>query len=63
MELISEYLFFFLFCFWGWVGGEDRSWFADPFFLRSPEWNRTDAQIIGPGQPYSWESSWTFGLL
>ena len=29
----------------------------------SPEWGRVDAQILGPGEKYSWESSWTFGLL
>ncbi len=29
----------------------------------SPEWNRTEAQITGPGKTYSWESSWTFSLL
>jgi hypothetical protein len=29
----------------------------------SPEWNRTDAQITGPGENYYWESSWSFGNL
>lgn len=28
-----------------------------------PEWDRMDKQIFGPGQTYSWESSWTFGVL
>lgn len=28
--------------------------------LRSPEWGRKDAQITGPGETYSWESSWEF---
>ncbi len=27
----------------------------------SPEWNRK--QVYGPGEKYSWESSWTFGVL
>ena len=27
------------------------------------EWGRVDAQITGPGEVYSWESSWTFGNL
>ncbi|KAK3897029.1 galactose mutarotase-like domain-containing protein [Staphylotrichum tortipilum] len=39
---------------------EAQDW---PDGINHPEWNRTAAQIIGPGQPYSWESSWTFGLL
>lgn len=31
--------------------------------FNSPEWGRADAQLLGPGEKYSWESSWTFGLL
>ncbi|KAH8899985.1 aldose 1-epimerase [Thozetella sp. PMI_491] len=31
--------------------------------INHPEWNRTDAQITGPGKTYDWESSWTFGTL
>lgn len=31
--------------------------------MDSPEWGRVDKQILGPGQTYSWESSWTFGLV
>ncbi|KAK3312856.1 galactose mutarotase-like domain-containing protein [Apodospora peruviana] len=34
-----------------------------PDGINHPEWNRTDAQILGPGETYNWESSWTFGLL
>lgn len=29
----------------------------------SPEWDRLDTQITGPGEVYTWESSWTFGLV
>ncbi len=29
----------------------------------SPEWGRRNAQITGPKQTYSWESSWTFTNL
>ena len=29
--------------------------------INHPEWNRTEAQITGPSEKYSWESSWTFG--
>lgn len=29
----------------------------------SPEWGRTEAQILGPDETYNWESSWTFSLL
>lgn len=29
----------------------------------SPEWNRLDAQITGPGEVYTWKSSWAFGLM
>ncbi|KAI0592823.1 galactose mutarotase-like domain-containing protein [Biscogniauxia sp. FL1348] len=31
--------------------------------INHPEWGRVDKQIVGPGDTYSWESSWTFGLL
>ncbi|KAI5920376.1 galactose mutarotase-like domain-containing protein [Camillea tinctor] len=31
--------------------------------INHPEWGRVDKQIAGPGDAYSWESSWTFGLL
>ncbi|CAJ2511850.1 Uu.00g074750.m01.CDS01 [Anthostomella pinea] len=31
--------------------------------INHPEWGRLDAQITGPGEAYSWESSWTFGML
>ncbi|KAH9896193.1 galactose mutarotase-like protein [Xylariomycetidae sp. FL2044] len=31
--------------------------------INHPEWERVDAQITGPGDTYSWESSWTFGLV
>ncbi|KFY86256.1 hypothetical protein V500_07759 [Pseudogymnoascus sp. VKM F-4518 (FW-2643)] len=31
--------------------------------INHPEWDRLDKQIFGPGQEYSWESSWTFGTL
>ncbi|KAI6087417.1 galactose mutarotase-like protein [Hypoxylon rubiginosum] len=31
--------------------------------INHPEWGRLDKQISGPGQKYSWESSWTFGNL
>ncbi|KAK0630426.1 galactose mutarotase-like domain-containing protein [Bombardia bombarda] len=34
-----------------------------PDGINHPEWNRTTAQILGPGQTYDWESSWTFGLV
>jgi len=34
-----------------------------PDGINHPEWNRTDAEITGPGKTYSWESSWTFGTL
>lgn len=30
---------------------------------RSPEWGRKEEQITGPGEVYTWESSWEFGLL
>jgi hypothetical protein len=29
----------------------------------SPEWGRTEAQILSPGKTITWEASWTFGLL
>ncbi|KAI2467809.1 galactose mutarotase-like protein [Annulohypoxylon bovei var. microspora] len=31
--------------------------------INHPEWGRVEKQITGPGQAYSWESSWTFGNL
>ncbi|KAI1388619.1 galactose mutarotase-like protein [Hypoxylon trugodes] len=31
--------------------------------INHPEWGRVEKQITGPGQKYSWESSWTFGTL
>lgn len=31
--------------------------------FNSPEWGRVDAQISGPGDKYTWESSWTFSNL
>ncbi|KAI2624551.1 galactose mutarotase-like protein [Hypomontagnella submonticulosa] len=31
--------------------------------INHPEWERVEKQITGPGQTYSWESSWTFGTL
>ncbi|KAI1652349.1 galactose mutarotase-like protein [Daldinia loculata] len=31
--------------------------------INHPEWGRVEEQITGPGQKYSWESSWTFGTL
>ncbi|KAK0647990.1 galactose mutarotase-like domain-containing protein [Cercophora newfieldiana] len=31
--------------------------------INRPEWGRVDAQITGPGEVYSWETSWTFGLM
>ncbi|ORY58041.1 aldose 1-epimerase [Pseudomassariella vexata] len=34
-----------------------------PDGINHPEWNRTDAEITGPGETYSWESSWTFSTL
>jgi len=34
-----------------------------PDGINHPEWGRVDAQLLGPGQKYNWESSWTFGLL
>ncbi|KAL2151028.1 hypothetical protein VTH82DRAFT_6126 [Thermothelomyces myriococcoides] len=34
-----------------------------PDGINHPEWERLDAQIWGPGETYTWESSWTFGLL
>ncbi|KAK3938888.1 galactose mutarotase-like domain-containing protein [Diplogelasinospora grovesii] len=34
-----------------------------PDGINHPEWNRTAAQITGPGQKYDWASSWTFGTL
>ncbi|KAK4237116.1 galactose mutarotase-like domain-containing protein [Achaetomium macrosporum] len=39
---------------------EAQDW---PDGINHPEWNRTRAQIYGPGRTYNWESSWTFGLL
>ncbi|KAK0725531.1 galactose mutarotase-like domain-containing protein [Lasiosphaeris hirsuta] len=34
-----------------------------PDGINKPEWNRTEAQILGPGETYNWQSSWTFSLL
>ncbi|PKS05925.1 hypothetical protein jhhlp_007758 [Lomentospora prolificans] len=34
-----------------------------PDGINNPEWDRLDAQITGPDELYTWESSWTFGLL
>ncbi|KAH9992871.1 galactose mutarotase-like domain-containing protein [Xylariaceae sp. FL0662B] len=31
--------------------------------INHPEWGHVDAQITAPGETYSWESSWTFGIL
>jgi aldose 1-epimerase len=31
--------------------------------INHPEWKRKQAQITGPKETYSWESSWTFGLI
>jgi aldose 1-epimerase len=31
--------------------------------INHPEWGRVDAQISGPGDKYTWESSWTFSNL
>ncbi|KAI1345714.1 aldose 1-epimerase [Xylaria sp. FL0043] len=31
--------------------------------INHPEWGRRNAQITGPGQAYSWKSSWTFTKL
>ncbi|KAI9897851.1 hypothetical protein N3K66_007707 [Trichothecium roseum] len=31
--------------------------------INHPEWGRKEKQITGPGQVYTWESSWEFGLL
>ncbi|KAI1139943.1 galactose mutarotase-like protein [Hypoxylon sp. FL0543] len=31
--------------------------------INHPEWGRVDKEITGPGQTYTWESSWTFGNL
>ncbi|KAB5585553.1 galactose mutarotase-like protein [Coniochaeta sp. 2T2.1] len=31
--------------------------------INHPEWGRVDAEITGPGEEYSWESSWTFSTL
>jgi hypothetical protein len=58
MGLTSEFIFLFFFGVFLFVTRP-----ADDGLCGSPEWNRTKAQIYGPGQTYSWESSWTFGLL
>ena len=29
----------------------------------SPEWGRKEAQILNPGETYTWEASWTFGVF
>lgn len=34
-----------------------------PDGINRPEWGRQEAQLLGPGEKYSWESSWTFGLV
>ncbi|EAA34001.2 galactose mutarotase-like protein [Neurospora crassa] len=34
-----------------------------PDGINHPEWGRVDKQILGPGEEYSWESSWTFRLV
>ncbi|SPO01429.1 related to Rds1 protein [Cephalotrichum gorgonifer] len=34
-----------------------------PNGVNIPEWDRVDAQITGPDEVYTWESSWTFGLI
>jgi aldose 1-epimerase len=34
-----------------------------PDGINHPEWGRVEEQLLGPGEKYSWESSWTFGLL
>jgi len=34
-----------------------------PDGINHPEWGHVDAQLLGPGEKYSWESSWTFSLL
>ncbi|RXG49062.1 hypothetical protein VDGE_04763 [Verticillium dahliae] len=31
--------------------------------VNNPQWGRADAQITGPGETYTWEASWEFGLL
>ncbi|KAK7743378.1 hypothetical protein SLS62_010615 [Diatrype stigma] len=31
--------------------------------INHPEWGRLEKQITGPGDIYTWESSWTFGLI
>ncbi|KAI1179523.1 aldose 1-epimerase [Nemania sp. FL0916] len=31
--------------------------------INHPEWGRREAQISGPGETYSWKSSWTFTKL
>ncbi|KAI7912711.1 aldose 1-epimerase [Pyricularia oryzae] len=31
--------------------------------INHPEWGRKEAQITGPGEKYTWESSWTFSIL
>ncbi|KAL2258553.1 hypothetical protein VTK26DRAFT_8110 [Humicola hyalothermophila] len=40
------------------VAIEAQEW---PDGINHPEWNRT--QIYGPGEEYTWTSSWEFGLL
>jgi len=34
-----------------------------PDGINHPEWGRVDEQLLGPGEMYSLETSWTFGLL
>ncbi|KAL8285722.1 hypothetical protein RB597_002680 [Gaeumannomyces tritici] len=31
--------------------------------INHPQWNRTETQITGPGEKYTWEASWTFSRL
>ncbi|KAK0611426.1 galactose mutarotase-like domain-containing protein [Immersiella caudata] len=34
-----------------------------PDGINRPEWGRVEEQLLGPGEKYNWESSWTFGLV
>jgi aldose 1-epimerase len=31
--------------------------------INNPKWGRKDEQLTGPGETYTWESSWEFGLV
>ncbi|RYP80049.1 hypothetical protein DL770_006408 [Monosporascus sp. CRB-9-2] len=31
--------------------------------INHPEWGRVEEQITGPGETYTWESSWTFSVM